>query len=265
MSTSGCAALTLSPCGTVAKYASYSASMSTTACACRLTCRPVAVHRSLCRLALLSKPQLESQEACRPVLPQVRQRVDHWLRIAQCVPYRLCLHFCLRVTHSVDHFLLKSATVSTSGYAYLSVSPTVSASTSTCDSASVSTTACASRPACRPVDAHRSQCRLASLLHLCLRVSHRFDQCLRKSGCVWTIACASFTVSHSVSSSTSACDSTSVLTTACPSRPACRPVAAHISVCHLTSLPPPLLATQPACGPAVAQVGQRVDHCLCIA
>ena len=47
-----------------------------------------------------------------------------------------------------------------------------------------------------------------------------------------TIACASLSVSHSVSAFTSACHSTSVLTTASASLPACRQVAPHRSLCR---------------------------------
>ena len=48
-------------------------------------CRPVPAHRSVCRLASLPPPLLAFQLACRQVLTQVSQRVDQWLRIAQCV------------------------------------------------------------------------------------------------------------------------------------------------------------------------------------
>ena len=166
----------------------------------------------------------------------------------------------------------------------------------------MSTTACVSLPACRQVAAHSSLCRLPPLpppmlltqqacrpllpqfgrcldqslciaqcvalcfcLNLSYRVRKRVHQRLRKSASVSTIPCASLSVWHSVSASTSSCDSTSVLTTACPSRPPCQPVAANILVCRLPSLIPPLLPSQPACRPLLTQVRQRVDYCLRIA
>ena len=106
--------------------------------------------------------------------------------------------------------LRKSDGVSTSGYVSLTVSHSASASTSDCDLTIVLTTPCASRPPCRPVTRHISVCRLASLLYLCLQVSHRVNQCFRKSRSVSTIACGS--------------------------RLPCRPVAANMSVCRLASL-----------------------------
>ena len=161
------------------------------------------------------------------------------------------------------------------------------------------TTACASRPPCRPVATHRSMCPLAPLpppmlstqsacrlllaqvgrrvdkwlciaqcvllrffLNLSKRVRNRVDQCLRKSASVWTIACASLSVLHSLSASTSASDSSSVLTTAYASRPPCRQVAVHSLVCLLPFLPKSQLQTHEACRPVLAQVGLRVDQWL---
>ena len=92
VSTSWCASLTVSPSFSASTYASDSASLSTTALACRPACRKVAVHRSVCRLAFLPKPQLESNETCRPLIAQVGHRVDKWLCIAHCVAFRFCLN-----------------------------------------------------------------------------------------------------------------------------------------------------------------------------
>ena len=129
--------------------------MFTSACASRPACRQVAVHRSLCCIASLPPSLLATQP---------------------------------------NHCLRKSATVSTSGCASLSVSPCVSALTSARDSRRVSTSACPSRPACRQVAAHRSLCRLAPLPPPMLstqpacpplpaQVGLRVDQWLRISQC----------------------------------------------------------------------------------
>ena len=191
-------------------------------------------------------PLLRNHPECRPLLPEICQLVDQWLR--------------------------KSGRVWTIACASLSVSHTVSASTSecystsllttTCESTSVSTSACVSRPACRPGAAHRSLCRLAPLLHLCLRLSQRVDHCLRKSASVSLSGCASLTVSPSATAANYDSDSASVSTTACASRPACPPVAVLCSVCRLAFLNKPQLETQEACRPVLAEVGHIVDQLL---
>ena len=158
--------------------------MLTTACESRPPCRPVAAHRSLCRLAPLPPPMLSTQSACRLLLAQVGRRVDKWLCIAQCVVLRFFLNLSKRVRNRVDQCLRKSASVWTIACASLSVLHRVSASTSACDSTSVLTSACAIRPSCRSVAAHISVCRQAFLLQLCLRLSQRVDQWLRIAHCV---------------------------------------------------------------------------------
>ena len=137
--------------------------MFTSGCASQAACGPLPTHRSVCSIASLPPPLLPSQPACRPLLAQVRKRVDKWLRIAHCVGYRLGLHLCFRHSQRVHYCLRKSSGVSTSGSASLTVLHSVSASISACHSTSVLTTACASRPPCRQVAVYRSVCRLAFL------------------------------------------------------------------------------------------------------
>ena len=168
--------------------------MSTSACASRPPCRPLPAHRSVCCIATLPPPMLSTQPACQPLFVQVGWRVDKWLHISVCRLASL-LHLCLRLSQRVDHCLRKSASMSTSGCASLTVSPTAFSSTYAFHSASASTSASASRPACRPVSVHRSLCRLVFLSKPWLesqeacrpalaQVSHRVDHCLRIAHCV---------------------------------------------------------------------------------
>ena len=161
VSTSGCASLTVSPSASASTYAFDSASGSTSACASRPACRPVAAHISMCPLVSLlhlclrlsqrvdhclrksasvstidsaslnvshsaSAPPLHAtQPACRPLLPQVGRRVEKSLCSAQCVALRFCLSLSWRVRKRVDQGFRKAATVSSGGFAYLCVSPSV--------------------------------------------------------------------------------------------------------------------------------------------
>ena len=158
MSTGSCASLTLSPSASASTYAFDSASVSTSVCASRMACRRVPAHISVCRLAYL-------------------------------------LHPCLRLSQRVDHCLRKSASMSTSGCASVTVPDSAFASSYAFDLVSVSITACASRPACRQVAVHRSVCRLAFLPNPKLesqeacpaafaQVGQRVDHCLRIAQCV---------------------------------------------------------------------------------
>ena len=146
-------------------------------------CRPVAVNRYVCRLSFVPKPQLESQEACRPVLAQVGHCVDHCLRIESSGQHTGSVASRGEGGDAMRHIERCAGNVRHVGRHPQAVVDTLAASA-----------ACASRTAFRPMALHRSVCRFAFLPKpqlerqaacraLLAQVGQRVDQCLRIPHC----------------------------------------------------------------------------------